>query len=99
MTEGNMIRTSVIGMALLSLTLCTGCGTFSTRAGSKHFGAPPYGAVVYDVDVVANRQPLAKCLAVANVPFDLVLDTLFLPVDLCFWAAGQEKDGFLGGVE
>ena len=94
-----MTRPSVISMTLLSITLLTGCGTFSTRTGSKHFGAPPYGAVIYDVDVISNRRPAAKCLAALNVPFDLVLDTLLLPVDLCFWAVGQEKDGFLGSVE
>ena len=84
---------------MISLSLHAGCGTFATRTGSEHFGAPPYGAVIYDARAVIDRQVATKCLALFNVPFDLVLDTIFLPVDLGFWAAGREKDGFLGTVE
>ena len=79
--------------------LTTGCGTISTRMGDNQFGSPPYGAVVYDAKVIAERQPIAKGLAVLNIPFDLILDTVGLPIDLIFWAFGQEKDGFLSNVQ
>ena len=94
----HIIRFGVIVVATITLALNTGCGTFSTRMGNNQFGAPPYGAIIYDVDVVANRQPTAKWLAAANIPCDFILDTICLPIDLCFWAVGQEKDGFLSGV-
>jgi len=81
-----------IGIALLLLTL-TGCGTVVSRTGSHSFGAYPYQAVATDVAVVAVEKPDVKVLAFFSIPFDLILDTLFLPPDLLFWIGGNKKDG------
>ncbi len=81
-----------IGILLIVLTL-TGCGTVVSRTGSKSFGAYPYQAVATDVAVVAVEKPEVKVLAFFSIPFDLILDTLFLPPDLIFWIGGNKKDG------
>ena len=69
-----------------------------SRSGNNSFGAYLYQAVGTDVAYVVEGHLELKIGAFLSVPFDIVLDTLFLPPDLIFWLKGKEKDGFLSVV-
>ena len=76
------------------IVLLTGCGTMCTRLGHTSFGAYPGQAIAADIEAVATGPTDIMVLAfVVSVPFDIVLDTLFLAPDLVLWAAGHKKDG------
>ena len=75
------------------IVVTSGCGTVMTRGGDNFFGAPLYQATVADVGMCGSTETIGAGLP--SFPFDLVLDTVFLPFDLVFWATGQHKDGIL----
>ena len=81
-------------LCVLSVTL-TGCGTYIGRANAPHFGAYPYEEVLSDCVMIRyfyyQRDAPLLVGCVASIPFDAVLDTLLLPVDLPFWVAGKHK--------
>lgn len=84
------------GAVFLMLLSLNGCGTFDTRGGDVSFGGYPYQAVGSDFSTLAQEReyPEAYAMMLLTLPFDFVLDTLFLPPDLVLWAMGREKDGF-----
>ena len=96
-------------LALLLIIACagtTGCGTLITRGGYEHFGAYPYQGVGKDVTMLA-KTPKAivhpegigeAILVIVSLPCDLILDTVFLPVDAIGWMRGKKKDGWLSSV-
>lgn len=67
------------------------------------FGKQPYQAVADDIEkmkgteyvpvfvVVLESRPYSRLSDYIAVPFDLLLDTAFLPFDLVWWAFGFEK--------
>lgn len=84
--------------AILAIIFLTGCGTMQTRMGDHFFGAYPYQAVGKDITDVVDGHAELKAIAVVSIPFDIVLDTFFLPPDLILWIKGKEKDGVLSDV-
>jgi uncharacterized protein YceK len=73
--------------------MASGCGTVMSRGGENFFGAYPYQSTAADVGMCGSTETIGAGLP--SFPFDLILDTVFLPLDLGFWVAGQHKDGIL----
>jgi len=74
--------------------LLTGCATVHDRLTGSRFGAYPYQSTA---DEIRNlKEDAAYDLAITpldlcGVPFDVVFDTLFLPLDLIFWLGRVHK--------
>lgn len=70
-----------------------GCGTIMTRGGEPTFGGYPYQAVANDLTVwIPNSfkfDDLNPALPIISAPFDLVVDTALLPVDILCWEEQQ----------
>lgn len=82
-------------------------GTYSTRGDAaqpdRHWiGSYPYKAFVSDFELInhTNRQLKGDMLfpkswvysaAVISMPFDLVIDTILLPLDLAAWPFGWKR--------
>lgn len=79
----------------LMVAVISGCGTVMSRGGDNFFGAYPYQSTATDVGMCGSTETIGAGLP--SIPFDLILDTVFLPFDLGFWASGQHKDGILSG--
>ena len=84
------------------------CGTCITRNNirpARPFGAYPFAAVWTDGEMIGHmfseRVALPSfdmsgvevaLLGVVSLPIDLVLDAVFLPVDLVGWAFGARRN-------
>jgi uncharacterized protein YceK len=86
-----IIGAMIVFAALLLST--TGCGTVMYRGGDNFFGAYPYQCTVLDAAMCGSTETVGAGLP--SIPFDFILDTVFLPFDLVFWMTGQHKDFFL----
>lgn len=77
-------------LVLASLICVTGCGTIELRGGGTPvFGAYPYQSTAQDIKWCGNAETIAGGLP--SMPFDLILDTACLPLDLLSWAFGHYK--------
>jgi uncharacterized protein YceK len=100
---------SAAALALSLLAALAACGTAHTRAGRSQnpengyfFGTPLYAAVAYDGVLFWEGSHSGPCIdlfgiervgALLCLPVDLVLDTVFLPLDLLSAAFGHSKTG------
>ena len=79
------MRTMRAFVAAALILLALGCGTIEARKDGPAFGFPVYAGTrvtaVYGY-LLTKMNPPWVVLALVSLPFDLALDTVFLPLDL-----------------
>lgn len=89
---------------MASLATClNGCfGTYATRfmandrsKDTSWVGKYPYQSIASDFNTAAHPRhggAVITMISIVSIPFDLVVDTILLPVDLILWPMGLKKD-------
>lgn len=106
MTNCFRVLTAALILASASGSVgCLGTGTSRipsyNRPDESWFGSYPYRAVVDDVEIIAwsggsiPDSPawgsVGILAGIVSIPFDLVVDTVLLPVDAIGWICGKKK--------
>lgn len=104
-TRFRLMSTAFIVVSASGLAGCLGTGTSRipsyNHPDESWFGSYPYRAVVDDVEIVAwsgGSIPDSPALGsigvlagIVSIPFDIVVDTVLLPVDTVGWICGKKK--------
>lgn len=104
-----MLPIRSIGIRLacaVPLVIVSGCGSLFSRGMGAPFGGYPFEAVALDAVFICSvggpgQQVLDQWMTgdvlffwgLLSLPFDLLMDTIMLPVDLGAWACGHHKMG------
>ncbi len=93
------LRRLLLRLAIAGAFGCSsGCGTLLSRGEGDFFGAYPFEAVAADgAMIVGLYEPDRDVWALrglASLPFDLVLDAVFSPIDVATWIAGSDKNRY-----
>lgn len=87
----------ILPRLILAVICCTtsSCGTLLSRGEGHFFGGYPLEAVVADGGMIVgcfeDDREVWMLRGLASLPFDLLLDVAFCPLDLIAWGMGHRK--------
>lgn len=92
-----------VTILLIAMLLQSGCATVVVRSSRSEFDEKVYPATQLNVEVIdgllhpgtsifAERSVVGAGLNCLDIPFSMIFDTLFLPIDLICWCFEENSD-------